>query len=213
MPPSHFIPIAEDSGLIVPLGDWVLREACRQAATWLTDREAEQSLRLSVNVSPRQLADERLTDVVREALERSSIAPSTLLLEITESAAVDGVATLARLKELGVGLAIDDFGVGFSSLSHIRRLPPVDTLKIDKSFIDQLGNRPGDTALVAAIIGMARSLGIATVAEGIETADQVRRLRALGCDRGQGYHFARPAPASAVSQLLLSASLGELISG
>ncbi len=111
-----------------------------------------------------------------------------------------------------MGLAIDDFGVGFSSLNHIRRLPPVDTLKIDKSFVDNLGRRPSDTAIVAAIIGMARSLDIATVAEGIEPADQARRLRELGCDRGQGYHFARPAPASAVAQLLHLASLGELIS-
>ncbi|HEV3228713.1 MAG TPA: EAL domain-containing protein [Solirubrobacteraceae bacterium] len=213
MPPNSFIPIAEDSGLIIPLGDWVLREACRQAAAWLADRDGEPSLRLSVNVSPRQLADDRLTEVVREALDRSSIPPSMLRLEITESAAVDGISTLTQLKELGVGLAIDDFGVGFSSLNHIRRLPPVDTLKIDKSFVDHLGRRPSDTAVVAAIVGMARSLSIATVAEGIETAEQVRKLRELGCDRGQGYHFARPAPASAVSQLLLSASLGELISG
>jgi diguanylate cyclase (GGDEF)-like protein/PAS domain S-box-containing protein len=212
MAPSSFIPVAEESGLIVPLGDWVLREACRQAAAWESSTAGHDALCLSVNLSARQLSDDRLSDVVREALERSSIAPSTLRLEITETAAVDSISTLARLKELGVGLAIDDFGVGFSSLNHIRRLPPVDTLKIDKSFVDNLGRRPSDTAIVAAIIGMARSLDIATVAEGIETADQARRLRELGCDRGQGYHFARPAPASAVAQLLHSASLGELIS-
>lgn len=121
-----------------------------------------------------------------------------------------GLSTLESLQKLGVRLAIDDFGVGFSSLNQIRRMPPVDTLKIDRSFVEDLGRGRTDTAIVAAIIGMARSLCTSTIAEGIETAEQARQLLRLGCDRGQGYHFARPAPASELTQLMSRAALGEL---
>jgi diguanylate cyclase (GGDEF)-like protein/PAS domain S-box-containing protein len=212
--PGEFIPVAEDSGMIVALGEWVLREACRQVRTWQHDAQGTAALSLAVNVSPRQLADPHFCEVVGHALQSSGLDPGLLCLEITESTAVDvGLPTLTDLKALGVRLALDDFGVGFSSLNQIRRMPPVDVLKIDRSFVEEIGRVPTDQAIVAAIIGMARSLGIATIAEGIETADQAAILRRLGCDRGQGFHFARPAPPSAVAGLLASASVGELVSG
>jgi diguanylate cyclase (GGDEF)-like protein/PAS domain S-box-containing protein len=211
--PGEFIPVAEDSGLIVALGEWVLREACRQVRIWQHDVHGAAALSLAVNVSPRQLADPHLCEVVAHALQSSGLDPGMLCLEITESTAVDiGLPTLTDLKALGVRLALDDFGVGFSSLNQIRRMPPVDVLKIDRSFVEEIGRVPTDQAIVAAIIGMARSLDIATIAEGIETSEQAAILRRLGCDRGQGFHFARPAPPSAIAGLLASASTGELVS-
>ncbi|GAC1436883.1 MAG: EAL domain-containing protein [Solirubrobacteraceae bacterium] len=211
--PSEFIPMAEESGLIVALGTWVLREACRQAGEW-TAAGACQELCLAVNISPRQLAEPDLCDVVAAAIADAGIRPAKLCLEITESSAVDaGMVMLAQLKALGVRIAIDDFGIGFSSLNQIRRMPPVDTLKIDKSFVDDIGRVRTDTAIVAAIIGMAASLGVETLAEGIETAEQAAVLRRMGCDSGQGFHFSKPVPAEAIPGLLARASLGELLTG
>jgi len=156
--PDEFIPVAEESGLIVALGTWVLRTACMQARAW-RDAHDGHSLCLAVNLSPRQLAESDVIEVVSHALQASAIEPRSLCLEITESAVVDvGLSTLESLQKLGVRLAIDDFGVGFSSLNQIRRMPPVDTLKIDRSFVEDLGRGRTDTAIVAAIIGMARSL-------------------------------------------------------
>lgn len=214
IPPREFIPIAEESGLIVPLGFWVLREACRQARRWHDAEGVSDDLCIAVNVSPRQLAEPDLCQVVSQVLEETGIRPSSLCLEVTETAIVDsGLSTLTALKALGVQIAIDDFGIGFSSLNQIRRMPPVDTLKIDKSFIDDIGRARIDTALVAAIIAMAASLGMSTLAEGIQTAEQARQLRRMGCDSGQGFHFAEPLPANEIPSLLRRASLGELQPG
>jgi diguanylate cyclase (GGDEF)-like protein/PAS domain S-box-containing protein len=208
LPPGQFITVAEDSGLIVPLGEWVMLEACRQARAW---HDAGRDLLMSINLSPRQLADPRLADVVRLIIDQSGVAASEVCLEITETAAVDaGMARLVELKALGVKLALDDFGTGFSSLNQIRRLPPVDILKIDRSFIEELGNRPADTAIVAAMIGMARALEVTVIAEGIEHDSQVDALKELGCERGQGFYFAHPAEPTAVDELVGSAALGEL---
>ncbi len=206
--PDEFIPVAEESGLIVPLGEWVMREACRQAREW---QDAGHELQVAINLSPRQLTDPALARVVDDVIKRSGVDPQQLCLEITESAAVDaGIAPLGQLKALGVSLALDDFGTGFSSLNQVRRLPPVDTLKIDRSFIEELGRRPGDSAIVGAVIGMARALHLTAVAEGIEREEQVHALMALGCELGQGFYFARPVEAAAIEELLRSSVLGEL---
>jgi diguanylate cyclase (GGDEF)-like protein/PAS domain S-box-containing protein len=211
MTPTQFIAVAEESGLIVPLGEWVVLQACRQSREWL-DQGLELSV--SVNISPRQLADPHLPKVLRTALATTGSDASRLCLEITESAAVDvGATALAALRESGVRLALDDFGAGFSSLHQIRRLPPVDTLKIDRSFVEELCDSSADMAIVAAVVGMARALNMVTVAEGIQTEAQVRALTELGCDRGQGYFFGRPLAPEAIAGMAKSAALGELLSG
>ena len=206
--PNSFIRMAEESGLIVPLGEWVIREACHQARAW---QDAGLELSVSVNISPRQLADPGLPHVLAAAIEESGVQRSGLCLEITESAAVEAGAPLAALKASGVKLALDDFGAGFSSLHQIRRLPPVDTLKIDRSFVEDLGDRHADAAIVAAVVGMANAMEMVTVAEGIQTEAQVRALRDLGCDRGQGYYFGRPVPPGAIEELVRSGVCGELV--
>jgi EAL domain-containing protein (putative c-di-GMP-specific phosphodiesterase class I) len=169
-------------------------------------------LAVSVNISPRQLADPHLTTALKHALTASHAEPGRLCLEITESAAVDaGAPTLAALRQTGVRLALDDFGAGFSSLHQIRRLPPVDALKIDRSFVEDLRDGSADIAIVAAVVGMARALGMVTVAEGIHNEAQVQILRALGCIRGQGYYFGRPVAPAGIADLAKAASFGELL--
>ena len=212
--PGEFIPVAEDTGLIVPIGEWVLREACRQASEW-QGKFGDEPLRIAVNLSGRQLADENLHDAVAGALADAGLRPDLLCLEITESALTEDPMrarlTLHALKRLGVRLAIDDFGVGFSSLSQIRHLPPVDVIKIDRSFISGLGRNREDEAIVASVISLARSLGVETIGEGVETAEHADRLRDLGCDHAQGFHFARPAPAAEAAKVLAAAVFGELL--
>jgi diguanylate cyclase (GGDEF)-like protein/PAS domain S-box-containing protein len=201
--PGAFIPLAEETGLIVPIGEWVLREACTEATHWAG--LSDEPLTLSVNLSARQLAQHDLVSMVRRAVAETGIDPSTLCLEITESAVMEsGSATTAQLralKSLGVSLAIDDFGTGFSSLAHLRRFP-VDVLKIDGTFVAGLGHEPQDASIAAAVISLAHALGLETVAEGIETDEQLTILRQLGCDLGQGYLFARAAPAAEAVRLL-----------
>jgi diguanylate cyclase (GGDEF)-like protein/PAS domain S-box-containing protein len=196
--PGDFISITEVTGLIVPVGNWVLIEACRQLREW---QRVFPWLTVSVNVSARQLQEPNLYRDVAEALETSGLAPSSLKLEITESVLMaDASAALAKLtalKELGVLVAIDDFGTGYSSFSYLKRFP-VNTLKIDKSFVMALGDAPDDAAIVRAIITLATSLNLGVTAEGVETEVQLRALRALGCERSQGYYFARPLAADAV---------------
>jgi diguanylate cyclase (GGDEF)-like protein/PAS domain S-box-containing protein len=199
--PLRFVALAERNGLIIPIGAWVLQEACRQLAAWGND-----ALSVSVNVSARQLGSTELVDVVRAALEDSGIAPRRLCLEITETAMMADPGaigeTLAALKTLGVRLAVDDFGVGHASLRQLRALLPVDTLKIDKSFVDGITKDADDAAIVEGVVRLAHSLGLQAVAEGVETPEQVAMLRSFSCQIGQGYHFARPVEPEVIAQML-----------
>ncbi len=205
--PADFIPLAEETGVILPIGHWVLREACRQARVWQDVRPDAEPLQMAVNLSARQLGQSDLTQCIADVLKETGLAPRHLKLEITESVvmgdAETSIRTLRELKNLGVQLAIDDFGTGYSSLSYLRRFP-VDTLKIDRSFINNLGSDIEDTEIVRAIISLAQALKLEVTAEGIETAAQALELAELHCDWGQGYHFARPMPADAISVLLAS---------
>lgn len=196
VPPGKFIPVAEDSGLIVPIGDWVIEEACRQAAAW--SRKGLPPLTVAVNLSALQFKRGEVESVVSQALAASGLPPAQLELELTESVLISDVESvetrLKSLKALGVKLAIDDFGTGYSSLSYLKRLS-VDKLKIDQSFVRDLERHPEDVAIVRAIIQMAKGLGLSTIAEGVETLAMMQHLRALGCLEGQGYWFAKPLPA------------------
>jgi diguanylate cyclase (GGDEF)-like protein len=194
MSPAAFIPLAEESGLIVPLGRWVLEQACHQARLWQQALH-DPSLVVSVNLSARQLQQPDLTLAVSRILQATGLAPSSLKLEITESVLMQDAdaARLAALAQLGIHLAIDDFGTGYSSLAYLSRLP-IDTLKIDRSFVSRLGHEPESDAVVRTIVALAHTLNLSVTAEGIEEPEQAARLRRLGCHRGQGFLFARPAP-------------------
>jgi EAL domain-containing protein (putative c-di-GMP-specific phosphodiesterase class I)/CheY-like chemotaxis protein len=193
--PGEFIELAEESGLIVPIGSWVLRRACDQAVRWR--QRTGRDLTMAVNVSARQLQDAGLVGEIGAALHDAGLDPAALVLEITESATVadtEGViARLEELKSLGVGLAIDDFGTGYSSLSYLRRFP-VDQLKIDRSFVAGLAVNGEDRAIAASVIGLAHALRIHVVAEGVETVEQLELLSELRCDLAQGFNWLRPAP-------------------
>ncbi len=212
--PADFIPLAEETGLVVPLGRWVLREAVRQAAAWRGAFGAEGALGyVSVNVAAQQLRDDGFVAEVRDVLAAAALPPECLLLEITETALVQDTAeTLARLhalKALGVRLAVDDFGTGYSSLGYLQRFP-VDVLKIDRVFVDGLRRGGSDAALARTIVALGGSLGLRTVAEGVETAEQAAELRAMGCPYAQGYLFARPLPPAAFEARLRRAAESEL---
>ena len=193
--PDEFIPLAEESGLIVPMGRWALQEACRQASWW---HAQGAPVTISVNLSPRQLAESTLIDEFAEVLRRTSVDPSAIWLEITESTlmrdAESAVVTLGKLRALGVHLSVDDFGTGYSSMTYLKRFP-VEALKVDRSFVDGLGEESGDTAICTAVVSLAHALGLRAVAEGVETASQMATLRQLGCELAQGYLFGRPEPA------------------
>jgi diguanylate cyclase (GGDEF)-like protein/PAS domain S-box-containing protein len=205
VPPAEFIPLAEQTGLITGIGAWVLDTAVAQAAEWSRSRWNGTSLQVWVNLSARQLGDSGLVDKVSTSLSRHSVAPQSLGLEITESALLEdaegAVATLSALRALGVRLAIDDFGTGHSSLSYLKRLP-VDAVKIDRSFISGLVTEGDDSAIVAAVTGMAKALRLTTIAEGVETIGQLFALRRLGCDLAQGYFFSTPQPPDHITRLL-----------
>jgi EAL domain-containing protein (putative c-di-GMP-specific phosphodiesterase class I) len=204
VPPSEFIAVAERAGLIVELGRFVLGEACR-ASVRLAVVAGKGPLPISVNVSARQIVDADFVADVRTALDTAGLAAEHLTLELTESVLIqEGERTdqvIAALRDLGVRLAIDDFGTGYSSLSYARRFP-IDELKIDRSFIAGLGHGREDAAIVTAAIAFARALHLVVTAEGVETTDQAIRLRALGCDRAQGYLFARPMDEAALAVVL-----------
>jgi EAL domain-containing protein (putative c-di-GMP-specific phosphodiesterase class I) len=204
VPPADFIAIAEQNGLIVPLGHGVLHEACVEAARW-PNRADGTPLRISVNLSPRQLSDPGLVDSVSAVLAVTGLEPDRLSLEITESAFTDDPAraldVLKRLKELGVQLELDDFGTGYSSLTYVRMFP-IDALKIDRSFVQGVCQSAEDAAIVEAVISMGRALGVNVVAEGVESEDQSQALQTLGCTLAQGFLFSRPVPASALADLV-----------
>ncbi|HEY7525047.1 MAG TPA: EAL domain-containing protein [Candidatus Limnocylindrales bacterium] len=204
VPPGEFIPIAEQSGLIVPLGRWILDEACRQVSLFVP-RRGQRPLSLSVNLSPRQFTDPGVVDTVADALRRSELPAQRLRLEITESVLLldddQTATTIDGLQALGVDLVVDDFGTGYSALSYLKRLP-VSGLKIDRSFVAGLGSDVQDAAIVSAATAFARALGLRVTGEGVETTEQLDALRALGCELAQGYLFARPMPAADLAKLL-----------
>jgi EAL domain-containing protein (putative c-di-GMP-specific phosphodiesterase class I) len=206
--PEHFIPIAEENGLIVPIGEWALEQAMLAAARWPPLRDGGGYPQVAVNLSARQVAQRSLSEKLAAALERTGLAPERLSLEITESVLMEEaeapVEALRDLKRLGVSLILDDFGTGYSSLSYLNRLP-IDVLKLDRSFIAPLRGRGAHTtaAIVSGIVTMAEALRITVVAEGIEVPAQVEQLRALGCTYAQGFFFARPMPAEELDRLLL----------
>jgi EAL domain-containing protein (putative c-di-GMP-specific phosphodiesterase class I) len=204
VPPAEFIPTAERTGLIVPLGRKVLRQACRQAAEWRRAHGDAALATISVNVAARQLQEPGFVGEVAAALREAGLEPQHLVVEATETAVLKGgqvLATLQALHDLGVRLALDDFGTGHSSLGLLRTCP-VDILKLDKSFVDGVTGAEQQAAVAAAIARMAQALGLDAVAEGIETKAQAERLWELGYRLGQGFHFARPLPAHEVGRLL-----------
>lgn len=194
--PAEFIPVAEQSGIIVQIGEWVMHTAARQAAQWLA--RGHHTFRVAVNISVRQFVGQDLPQLVRTVLNETSLPPHMLELEVTESLALQSVSTtlaiLHECKALGVKLAMDDFGTGYSSLAYLKRYP-LDALKIDQAFVRNIPHDPGDVAITRAIVAMAQSLGISLVAEGVETAEQLEFLRSLGCEDMQGYLFSKPVPA------------------
>jgi diguanylate cyclase (GGDEF)-like protein len=205
--PGEFMAVAEETGLIVPFGAWVLEHGCREVQRWSAADEATSDLVLSVNLSGRQLNDPGLVDAVRDALVTSGLPSHRLELEVTESVLMDDVEAsgelLRRLKdELGVTIAVDDFGTGYSSLAYLRRFP-VDVLKVDGSFVSGMdGEDGGDAEIVAAVVSLAHALGLVAVAEGVETAEQLERVRALDCDLVQGFGIARPMEGQKVVDLI-----------
>jgi diguanylate cyclase len=197
--PREFIPVAEETGFIVDLGSWVLREACCQTVRWEHASPDQRSISIAVNVSPRQLDHPDFEDTVWQVLEETGVEPKNLWFEITETALMDParpvLEMLGRLRERGIHLAIDDFGTGFSSLSHLRQFR-IDELKVDQTFVQGIERDAEDSSIVAAVVNLAHNLGLSAVAEGVETAEQSRRVQLVGCDLAQGFYFAAPEPAS-----------------
>ncbi len=205
--PADFISFAESSGLIAQIDRFVMREACRQLAEWQSVLPAARDLKVAVNVSPREFRDESLATEVARILEETGIAPARLVLEITESASLAGAgvvpAVMERLADMGVGVVVDDFGIGYTGLDYFKRFR-LNGLKIDRSFIAGVARRREDLAIVTAALAFGKALGLSIVAEGIETDEQLRRLRSLGCDHGQGYLISRPVSAPDIGELLRS---------
>ncbi|OWY63466.1 hypothetical protein B7486_52975, partial [cyanobacterium TDX16] len=211
--PGSFIPLAEETGLIVPLGRWVLEEAARMLSRWRRDVPGADNLTMSVNLSVRQLESPTIVADIVQILERTGLPPGCLVLEITESLLVDEHSTmperLGELRAIGLSLAVDDFGTGYSSLGYLQRFP-IDIIKIDRSFVDGLGQNGNEPGVVRAIIDVARRIGARTVAEGIEGAEQLKALKKLRCDSGQGFYFARPMPASDFTERLADSAEGDM---
>jgi diguanylate cyclase (GGDEF)-like protein len=205
--PGEFIALAEETGLIIPIGTWVLRESCRLAQRWQTERASDQPLAVRVNVSARQLSEERLPELVREVLAETKVEPGLLCLEVTESVLMEdpesSARTLRALKNLGVKIAVDDFGTGYSSLEYLRRFP-VDCVKIDRSFVRGLPESSEDIAIVGAVIELGHALNLSVTAEGVETSEQLAQLQLSGCDTAQGFLFSRPEHPDVVEQMLLA---------
>jgi EAL domain-containing protein (putative c-di-GMP-specific phosphodiesterase class I) len=203
--PVEFIPIAEETGLIIPLGMWVLGMACEQFSQWRQRFSTAQDLGMSINLSAVQLQDTHIVDQLKALLHRSGLPSTCLTLEITESLLVDNVEynleVLNKIRDFGIQLSVDDFGTGYSALSYMQQFP-FGGLKVDRSFVTPLGTEAENPTLVKAILALAHSLSLEVVAEGIETLEQLQFLRANGCNYGQGFLFYRPMPASAIETLL-----------
>jgi EAL domain-containing protein (putative c-di-GMP-specific phosphodiesterase class I) len=201
IPPAQFVPVAEDCGLILPIGDWVLREACQQAHVWVNQGIPFRTM--AVNVSAVEFRNEHFLAGILATLEETRLEPHRLELELTESVLMKHIETaesiLQSLRERGVQLAIDDFGTGYSSLSYLKRFP-VNSLKIERSFVQQISRK--ETGIVTAIISMGRSLGLRVVAEGVETKEEMQFLQLQECDEAQGYYFSRPVPSQDFAALL-----------
>ena len=204
--PKSFIPVAEETGLIIPIGQWVLQEACRQLHLWHQEHLIDYPLFMSVNLSARQFAQLNLVEQVDEILAQTQLQPQSLKLEITESAIMDNVNTAAvilqQLRERSIGLSIDDFGTGYSSLSYMHSFP-VNSLKIDQSFVQRI-DAPNNLGLIPTILSIAKTMGMSAIAEGIETTQQLAQLRSLNCNYGQGYLFSKPLEAQKVIDLIAS---------
>jgi EAL domain-containing protein (putative c-di-GMP-specific phosphodiesterase class I) len=203
LPPAEFIPIAEETGLIVEIGRWVVREACRQAGGWAGGGRRRRPFMISINLSARQLADPELVPTVRSAIAAAGLAPRSVLLEITESLVVqhtdDVIGRLGALRSLGTRIAIDDFGTGYSSLAYLQQLP-IDAIKIDRSFL--AGTTAAGQPVARSMVELGRTLGLLTIAEGVETAAQAELVNDLGCDLAQGYYYGRSMPAEKIDLLL-----------
>jgi len=201
-----FIPIAEETGMILPIGRWVLRESCRQLQEWHQQRPDLPQMIMTVNLSPKQFQSPVLVDEIEQVLREFDLTPAALKLEITEGVLMQDVAytmgKLRRLKSARIQLAIDDFGTGHSSLAYLRRFP-ISVLKIDRSFVQGIARNDEDAAVVQSIITLGKALNLVITAEGIESFDQVEKLRELNCDLGQGFFFSKPLPGHAVEALLL----------
>jgi EAL domain-containing protein (putative c-di-GMP-specific phosphodiesterase class I) len=211
VPPAQFVPVAEDSGLILPIGRWVLREACRQARAW---QDAGLSpLSMAVNVSAAEFRQKDFFESVRTILKETGLEGRYLELELTESVLMNDAkftaSVLQKLKGMGIRIAVDDFGTGYSSLSYLREFP-IDILKIDRTFVNQITSDSGDSTIVNAIVSMGRSLKHLVVAEGIETNEQRTYLQAHHCEQGQGYLFSRPLPAAQFAVLLQAGGIAIL---
>ena len=209
VPPAIFIPVAEDTGLIIALGAWALRQACRTAARW-----GDEDLKIAVNLSPVQFSAPDLYNTVKSVLAETGLAPQRLELEITERLFIEDsektLSTLHRLKQLGVRIAMDDFGTGYSSLSYLRSFP-YDMIKVDRAFVSDLAAGTEHAVIVQAVVSIARALGMTTTAEGVETDAQKEYLTALGCDQAQGYLFSRPVPVEQVPAVIAAWSAAETL--
>jgi two-component system CheB/CheR fusion protein len=209
--PVDFIPLAEEMGLIVPIGEWVLRSACQQLRAW--EQQTYVLPKLAINISGRQFASKSLPETIELILSETGVDAGRIVIEITETMLMgntdEAVLALRRISNTGLEISIDDFGTGYSSLSYLKHFP-IDKLKIDKSFIQDIGIDPNDAAIVTAIIAMAHSLDLKVVAEGVESEEQLAFLRQHGCDEYQGYHFSKPLPASGVPALLQKTLAGSV---
>jgi len=207
VPPSKFIPIAEESGLIGAIGAWVVREACRQARAWQDN--GLPSLRVAVNLSASQFRQGDLLSIIRDALHSAGLEARFLEVELTESVVMsdpeESIAILEQLSAMGVLVSVDDFGTGYSSMSYLRRLP-IDKIKIDRGFIGEVMSRPDDASIVRAIVSLAHSLKLKVVAEGVESVEQLEFLKTLGCDQYQGFHFSPALPAAKFEALVRATS-------
>jgi EAL domain-containing protein (putative c-di-GMP-specific phosphodiesterase class I) len=203
--PAEFMAVAEETGLIVPIGHWILGEACRQTHAWQQTSDSDPPLAISVNLSSKQLLEPDLVEWIRQLLVRTGFDARGLKLEITESVVMENaakaIAVIGELRELGVQIYMDDFGTGYSSLSYLHRFP-VDTMKIDRSFISRVNSRDENAEIIRTIVALAHSLQMDVIAEGIETEAQLSHLKALQCKYGQGYFFSRPVDAESAGELI-----------